>query len=104
LRQHKDRHFLLVYSGDEEVTMEHPQLTATLTVAEVMDRWPQTVFIFLRHRRACVGCPITPFETLAEVAVIYDLDLDCFLNELRQTISQRGGKHKTRIDSRLDDV
>jgi hypothetical protein len=33
-----------------------------------------------------VGCPIAPFETLAEVAVIYGLDLECFLNELRQTI------------------
>jgi hypothetical protein len=37
---------------------------------------------------ACVGCPIAPFETLAEVAAIYKLELSCFLNELQQTINQ----------------
>jgi hybrid cluster-associated redox disulfide protein len=63
-----------------------PQLVADLTVAEVMDRWPQTVPVYFRYRMACVGCPIAPFETLAEVATIYGLDLSCFLNELEQNI------------------
>jgi hybrid cluster-associated redox disulfide protein len=58
--------------------MEHPQLVTTRTVAGVMDRWSQTVSIFLRHRMAGVSCPITPFETLAEMAVNYGLDLDYF--------------------------
>ena len=38
---------------------------------------------------ACVGCAITPFETLTEVATIYRLDLDCFLRELEQIIDQK---------------
>ena len=66
--------------------MEHAQLTAEVTVAEVMDRWPETISVFFRYRMACVGCPMAPFATLAEVAVIYSLDLECFLNELRQAI------------------
>jgi hybrid cluster-associated redox disulfide protein len=65
-----------------------PQLLADLTVAEVMDRWPQTVPYFFRYRMACVGCPIAPFETLAEVAAIYGLDLSRFLIELEWTIEQ----------------
>ncbi len=68
--------------------MEQPQLEAGLTVAEVLARWPQTILIFIRHRMACVGCPIAPFETLAEVAEIYGLDLDRFLSELEQSIQQ----------------
>ena len=68
--------------------MEQPQLEAGLTVAEVLARWPQTIPVFLRHRMACVGCAITPFETLAEVAKIYKLDLDCLLSELEQIIDQ----------------
>jgi hypothetical protein len=36
----------------------------------------------------CVGCAITPFETLVEVTKIYRLDLDCFLSELEQIIDQ----------------
>jgi hybrid cluster-associated redox disulfide protein len=68
--------------------MGHSQLMADLTVAEVMDRWPQTVPFFFRYRMACVGCPIAPFETIAEVAAIYGLNLDRFLSELEQTIWQ----------------
>ena len=68
--------------------MEHSRLTANLTVAEVMDRWPQTIKFFLRYRMACVGCAIAPFETLAEVAAIYGLDLNRFLSELEQIIDQ----------------
>ena len=68
--------------------MEPPQLLADLTVAEVMGHWPQTVPCFFRYRTACVGCPIAPFETLAEVAAVYGLDLGRLLNELKQVLEQ----------------
>lgn len=68
--------------------MEDPQLLADLTVAEVMDCWPQTIPVFFRYRMACIGCPIAPFETVAEVAAIYGLNLKRFLSELEQTIRQ----------------
>ena len=88
MRQDKDILFLFVYAEDEEVTMKHSQLTATLTVAEVMDRWPQTVPIFLRHQMACIiGCSIRPFETVPEVAEIYGLELEHFMRGLQQIIS-----------------
>jgi hybrid cluster-associated redox disulfide protein len=59
---------------------------ADFTVAEVMDRWPQTVPVFFRYRMTCVGCPVAPFETLAEVAAIYGLDRNRFLIELEWII------------------
>jgi hybrid cluster-associated redox disulfide protein len=77
-----------VFLGYEEASMEDPQLLSNFTVAEVMDRWPQTVPFFFRYRLACIGCPIAPFETVAEVAAIYGLNLNRFLGELEQTIRQ----------------
>lgn len=72
--------------------MEHPLLTSNLTVAEVLARWPQTAPVFLRHRMACVGCPMAPFETLTDVAAIYGLHLSHFLAELQRIIqSPEGG-------------
>jgi hybrid cluster-associated redox disulfide protein len=56
-----------------------------LTVAEIMERWPQSVPVFLAHRLDCVGCPMAPFETLAEVILVYQLSPD-FLNELMAII------------------
>ncbi len=69
--------------------MEHPPLEASLTVAEVLAQWPQTIPVFIHHRMACVGCAMAPFESLAEVAVIYHLDVDGFLRELRQIIKAK---------------
>jgi hybrid cluster-associated redox disulfide protein len=75
--------------------MEHTPLTADFAVAEVMERWPETIPIFFRYRMACVGCPIAPFETLADVAAIYGLDRECLVNELRQTIQREPGRQPT---------
>ena len=77
--------------------MRYTQLTTDLTIAEVMDRWPETIPIFFRYRMACVGCPIAPFETLAEVAVIYGLDLGCFINELRQVVQIKEDAHSYNV-------
>jgi hybrid cluster-associated redox disulfide protein len=74
--------------------MKQLQLEASLTVDEVMICWPQTIPVFIQHRMACVGCAIAPFETLAEVARIYKLDLDSFLRELEQSIQPGPCRHQ----------
>jgi len=75
--------------------MEDSHLSAELTVASVLARWPQTIPIFLRHRMACVGCPIAPFETLTDVTAIYGLDLSRFLEELELLIELEEEEKRT---------
>ena len=77
--------------------MEASDLVGNLTTAEVMNRWPMTIPIFIRHCMACVGCPIAPFETLAEVASIYNLNLDSFMQELLQAIDSAEGQMRLTI-------
>ena len=57
-----------------------------MIVAELLDHFPETIRVFIRHRMACVGCVMAPFETVAEVADIYGLHIPQFLGELHQTI------------------
>ena len=66
--------------------MEPQTISSHVTAAEVMQRWPATVPVFIRHRLACVGCPFAPFETLAEIPAIYGLCADEFMGELQQSI------------------
>lgn len=66
--------------------MKLRQLAPSLTVSQVLERWPQMIPVFVRHRMTCVGCTMAPFETLADVTAIYGLDLDGFLSELEQTM------------------
>ena len=62
------------------------ELTSNLFVAAVMSRWPATIPVFLRHRMGCVGCAMSGFDTVQEVACTYHLDLEPFLDELRAAV------------------
>lgn len=53
-------------------------------VADLLGSRPQAVRVFLRHRMACPGCGMAPFETLEEVARVYGVPLQPFLHELEE--------------------
>lgn len=56
-------------------------------VSEILDRWPETITVFLRHRMACVGCGMSGFETLISAAEIYGLQVEDLVAELEASIS-----------------
>ena len=70
-----------------------PELPSpALTVAEVLQRWPQASEVFLQRRLACAGCAMAPFDTLGEVASAYRLDLSTLLDELGRVAN--GDRHR----------
>jgi hybrid cluster-associated redox disulfide protein len=70
------------------------QRLAELSVADVLQRWPETVPVFFQRRMACVGCAMAPFETLETAAAIYYLDIPSFLADLEAAISHRNDSQK----------
>jgi hybrid cluster-associated redox disulfide protein len=53
-----------------------------MNVGELMTRWPEVIPVFIRHRYSCVGCSMSRFDTLYEVAANYHIDPEQFLDEL----------------------
>jgi hybrid cluster-associated redox disulfide protein len=53
------------------------------TVAALLAREPRAARVLLDHGMHCVGCAIAPFETLAEICVIYGVSLEQLIVELR---------------------
>lgn len=64
--------------------MLHTCLLAYRTVADLLARWPQVARVFVRHRLACVGTGVAPFESVAEVAVIDLVPVKRSIGELRR--------------------
>ena len=62
--------------------IEKQSFSADSTVADILARSPQTASVFLRHRMACVGCPMATFETLDSPAKAYEFAFEEFLGEL----------------------
>jgi hybrid cluster-associated redox disulfide protein len=71
--------------------VEDSHLTAGMTVKEAMFRYPEIVSVFIQYRMACVGCAMSPFDTLDDAAQNYDLDWDGFLNTLRARVADVSG-------------
>ena len=60
----------------------HIPITPEMSVDTVLSLYPQTVSVFVAHAMACVGCTISGFHSLREVAEVYNLDLTAWLAEL----------------------
>ena len=52
------------------------------SVANVLARSPRAARLLLDRGMHCVGCPIAPFETIAEACTIYGVSLDTLLVDL----------------------
>ena len=59
-------------------------ITADSLVQDVVQDYPQTVWVFARRGLRCVGCYISPFHTIADVCREYALALDSLLEELNR--------------------
>ena len=62
-------------------------LSADLTVGELMTRWAETIGVFLRHRMACVGCNMAPFDTVVDAARMYRISPEHLLTELAKVVA-----------------
>lgn len=66
--------------------MDETKLSADLTIAEVQEKWPQTVTVFRDLAAACVGCDLASFCTVADAAREYQIPLADLLTNLRASI------------------
>ena len=66
--------------------MWNSKVTPDLIVADVLRKWPQTIPVFLDHNLGCVGCAMASFDTLRDIARIYNLRVDRFLEELEKAV------------------
>ena len=74
--------------------MAHSLPTSDMTVAEVLEYWPETVSVFQGFKTACVGCVMAPFDTMSDVARIYQLELSEIIEALHRAVKmadQDGG-------------
>ena len=71
--------------------MSFQPISPEMILADLMRNWPATIAVFQRHRMACVGCAIAPFNSIAKAAEIYDLPLDSFMAELQNAIQKGQG-------------
>lgn len=72
------------------ITSMPAAITADCIVQGVIERHPQTIAVFTRHRMQCVGCYIAPFHTIADSAREHAIALETFLDDLNRALLEMG--------------
>lgn len=63
--------------------MRTQQPTLEWTIEQALSRCPRAKQVFTQFRMACGGCPMAPYETLAEAAIAHEIKPQLLLRELR---------------------
>jgi hybrid cluster-associated redox disulfide protein len=59
-----------------------------MPIGEVVQKYPQTVEVFLKHGLMCFGCAIARFENVEQGAMAHGIDVDSLMNDLNAAVPQ----------------
>jgi hybrid cluster-associated redox disulfide protein len=63
-------------------------ITREMPIGEVVQKYPQTVEVFLRHGLMCFGCAIARFENLEQGALAHGIDVEALVKDLNAAVPQ----------------
>lgn len=63
-------------------------ITAEMPIGDVVQQYPNTIQVFMRHGLGCIGCALAQFENIREGAEVHGIDLDALIRDLNEAILQ----------------
>jgi hybrid cluster-associated redox disulfide protein len=63
-------------------------ITREMPIGEVVQTYPQTIEVFLRHGLMCFGCAIARFENIEQGATAHGIDVEALMNDLNAAVPQ----------------
>lgn len=63
-------------------------ITKSMPIDEIVQKWPETVKVFLQHGLMCIGCAAARFEDLEQGAMAHGIDVDALLKDLNAAVEQ----------------
>jgi hybrid cluster-associated redox disulfide protein len=59
-----------------------------MTIGDVVQTYPQTVEVFLKHGLMCFGCAIARFENVEQGAMAHGINVDNLITDLNAAVPQ----------------
>jgi hybrid cluster-associated redox disulfide protein len=63
-------------------------ITKQMSIGEVVQTYPQTIEVFLRHGLMCFGCAIARFENVEQGAMAHGINVDALIQDLNAAVPQ----------------
>ena len=62
------------------------KITKDMPIQEVVEKFPQTIQVFMMHGLGCVGCAIANFENIEQGAAAHGIDVDKLIEDLNNAV------------------
>lgn len=64
------------------------KINKEMNITEIVQKYPETVDIFMQHGMGCLGCAAARFENLAQGAAAHGIDVDKLVTDLNNALKE----------------
>ena len=86
-----DKNVLYYTNQIEIVSMKegnHVTITKDMSIMEVVQKYPDTVEVFMNSGMGCLGCAAAHFENIEQGALAHGIDVDGLMQGLNEVVPQ----------------
>lgn len=59
-------------------------ITKDMTIEEVVNQYPESMMVFMKHGLHCVGCHVSAFESIEDGAIAHGINVDALVDDLNK--------------------
>ena len=63
-------------------------ITEDMPIGDVVQNYPETIEVFLKHGLMCFGCAIARFENVEQGAMAHGINVDALIQDLNAAVPQ----------------
>lgn len=75
-----------VRKGAKVAKKEKPLITGDILMGELIARYPQVTGLLLERGFHCIGCAISPYESLEAGTAVHGLELEALLKDINRLV------------------
>jgi hybrid cluster-associated redox disulfide protein len=72
--------------SEKEIQMD--AIKKDMPIGDVVQNYPQTIEVFLKHGLMCFGCAIARFENVEQGAMAHGINVDALMKDLNAAVPQ----------------
>jgi hybrid cluster-associated redox disulfide protein len=65
------------------------KITKDMPIGEVVEKYPQTIEVFMKHGMHCIGCAAAHFENIEQGAQAHGIDVKKLVEDLNKTAEKK---------------
>lgn len=68
---------------------ESKKITKDMPIGDIVNKYPETIGVFMEHGLHCVGCAAAHFENIEQGCQAHGIDADKLVDDLNKAIKKK---------------